>query len=157
MIETKAFTVSPRQEQATIDVAANFGWSLKSSQEIKNKDSHLEQRGNTVYNVTESEHYVKLILERDTHMDNYSRIKELENTYYSIMDKMPDPPEHIGINKLIVVVGLILYVVPGVLYLAYKLKKRSDAKAAYEGAYSAWESLDLPKAEAAKAEARGLC
>ena len=154
MLETKALTVHPDNEQSTIDLVANFGWSLKSSQEIKNTDSHLENRNGTTYSVTTKEHYVKLILERDTKMENYDRIKQLENTYFSIMEREPEP-EYIPISKGILIIGLLLYVIPGALYLAYKLKKRSDAKRAYQEAYAAWK-IECERAMKAKAEARSL-
>ena len=138
MLETKAFTVSPENEQSTIDLAANFGWKLKSSQEINNTDSHLENRNGNIYNVTTSEHYIKLVMERDTNMNNYARITKLENQFFTIMNAEPVKQE-IKIKGWLVFIGLLLYVLPGVLYLAYKLYRRSQANKAYEAAYAEWK------------------
>lgn len=137
MLETKTFTVSPENKQATIDLASNFGWNLKSSQEINNTDSHLENRGGTVYNVTTKEHYVKLVLERDTAMKNYNQIVKLEKQYFSIMEQEPVKRE-VKISAVITIIGLLLYVAPGVLYLVYKFWRRSQANKEYEAAYSEW-------------------
>lgn len=154
MLETKSFTVHPEQEQATIDLAANFGWSLKSSQEINNTDSHLENRGGEIYNVTTKEHYVKLVLERDTNMKNYDRVRQLENTYFSIMEREPEC-KVVRINKIIAIIGLLLYVAPGVLYLAFKIWRKAKARKDYEQAYTAWLEEEKVAQDALK-ESRSL-
>lgn len=154
MLETKSLTVSPNAEQNTINLMQDFGWNLKSSQEINNTDSHLEDRGGTTYSVTTKENYVKLIFERDTKMENYSKITDLETKYHRIMNAEPTQ-EYIPISKFITIIGLILYIIPGVLYLAYKIFKRMNAKTAYENKYSEWQA-EVEKAKRYRQEARSL-
>lgn len=84
MLETKSLSVRPSDEQSTIDLYANFGWNLQSSQEVKTKDSHLEKKGDAIYNVTESEHYIKLVFQREKSMPNYDEIANLERQYYDV-------------------------------------------------------------------------
>lgn len=60
-LESTSLSVLPNDEQEAIDTYQKFGWELKSSQEIFNKDSHNERRGDSVYNVTETTNYVKLV------------------------------------------------------------------------------------------------
>lgn len=84
MIETKSMSVAPENEQKTINALANFGWTLQSSQEINVKDSHLEEKDDKLYSVTESEHYVKLVFQRDTAMANYDEITDLEAQYNAV-------------------------------------------------------------------------
>ena len=154
MLETKTLTVNPNAEQSTIDLFACFAWNLKSSQEIKTKDSHLERRGDDIVSVTETEHYVKLVFERDTKRENYARIKELEETYHRIMAAEPTM-RTVYTSMGITVLLFVFYIIPGVLYLMFKNKKKKEAKAEYEAAYSAWK-IEEQKAIAALNEAAEL-
>lgn len=90
MIETITRKVSPRQKNETADIMRCFGWRLKSTQEINSKESHFEQQGDTLYSVTTSENYVKMLFERETTMPNYSKLVALENEYCAILRKRPD-------------------------------------------------------------------
>ena len=154
MLETKTLTVNPNAEQDTIDLLASFGWNLKSSQEIKNKDSHLERRGDDIVSVTETEHYIKLVFDRDTKRDNYDRLKELENTYFTIMSQEPEQ-RYVHVSFPIAAILLLMYVVPGVIYLIFKSKKKKEAAAEYQAAYAAWKEREKV-AIAALREAREL-
>lgn len=51
MLEIKSTQVTPSNEEATIQLWQNFGWQFVSSQEVNNTDSHLERRGDEIYNV----------------------------------------------------------------------------------------------------------
>ena len=42
-MESKSVRVSPASEQITIDRYQKFGWVLLGSQEVFNRDSHLEE------------------------------------------------------------------------------------------------------------------
>ena len=138
MLETKSITISPSTEQHTIDLWQNFGWSVKSSQTVDNTDSHLENRGGTVYNVTERTNYVKLVFERDTKMDNYSTIVANENEFYSIMNSEPDAPQ-VGFSFIIAIILLCLWIIPGIAYIAYKIFKKKQANEQYTAAMAEWE------------------
>jgi hypothetical protein len=83
MEETKTISVKPRDEQSTIELWQNFGWNLMSSQEINNTDSHLERHGDTIYNVTSKENYVKITFKRNKNIPNYDKLVSLENQYAS--------------------------------------------------------------------------
>lgn len=63
--------------------------ATKSSQRIYNKNSHLEQRGDSVYSVTETVDFTKLILERDKSAPNYSTIAMLESEYLFKYNNLP--------------------------------------------------------------------
>lgn len=83
-MEIKTLEIKNSEEQKTIEFWTQFGWQLKSSQRIYNKDSHLAQRGDTVYSVTETVDFTKLVFERDKNGPNYSTIARLEREYLSI-------------------------------------------------------------------------
>lgn len=83
-MEIKTLEIKNSEEQETIEFWAQFGWQLKSSQRIYNKDSHLEQRGNSTYSVTETIDFTTLVFERDKNGPNYSTIARLEREYFSI-------------------------------------------------------------------------
>ncbi len=93
--ETKSLSVAPSAEASTIEIYQIFGWELMSSQEIYNKDSHLEDRGGDTYSVTETTHYIKLVFSRDTNMDNYYELTDLERKYWSIT--YPKKPSSAGL------------------------------------------------------------
>ena len=84
MIQTISKKVRPNEEQATINIMSCFGWSVKSSQEINSKESHLERRGDEIYSVSTKENYVKLLFERNTEMKNYAQISQLEQKYNAL-------------------------------------------------------------------------
>jgi len=83
--ESKSFQVHPQQEQYYIDVMQEFHWNLKSTQEVKVKDSHLETRNNNVYNVTTTEHYIKLAFERPYEFPNRDKLVALESEFFGMI------------------------------------------------------------------------
>ena len=89
MLETISKKVAPSDEQSTINVMSHFGWNVKSSQEINVQDSHLERRGDAIYNVTKKENYVKLVFERNTAIPNYNQLVALEKEYFDILAEKP--------------------------------------------------------------------
>lgn len=109
-IESKSITCKPAEENATIEKFQRFGWALESSQEIFNKDSHLELRGNTQYSVTETTNYVKLVFKRDKDMPYYNEIVVLENKYDSV--HLPAPETH-SFLRIITLIGAIAFLVIG--------------------------------------------
>lgn len=46
MMEYKTRDVNNEDEASTIEFWSRFGWTLKSSQRVYNKDTHLESSGN---------------------------------------------------------------------------------------------------------------
>lgn len=106
-IESKSITCKPAQENSTIEKYQRFGWTLESSQEIYNKDSHVE--GN--FSVTETTNYVKLVFKRDKDMPYYNQIVALENKYDTV--SLPNPGTHVFI-KVITLIGAILFLVMGI-------------------------------------------
>lgn len=104
-MESKSLTCKPSDENATIQKFQHFGWSLDSSQEIYNKDSHLENRGGTTYSITETTNYVKLVFKRDMDMPYYNEIISLEKQY----DSIPVPPPSFSKGlKILIWVGILL-------------------------------------------------
>lgn len=91
-MEVKMLEVKNSEEASVVEFWAQFGWNLKSSQRIYNKDSHLEKKGDTVCSVTETVDFTKIILERDKNNPNYSKIVSLENEYFSIKSSLPKTP-----------------------------------------------------------------
>jgi len=92
--ESTSVKVTPIEEDETIRTYEMFGWELVSSQTVDNTNSHLENRMGTLYSVTESKNYVKLVFKRDKNMPNYKRIVELEEEYD--FSNPPDPPAQPG-------------------------------------------------------------
>lgn len=119
-LESTSLSVLPNDEQEAIDTYQKFGWELKSSQEIFNKDSHNERRGDSVYNVTETTNYVKLVFQRDKDMPYYKQICELENKYLEVMNNKPS----YSYSKAPLVIGIIIAVVGVFLLLAGDLTEK---------------------------------
>lgn len=120
MLETKTLKVANSAEESTISLMQQFGWSLLSSQDVNNTDSHLENRNGSIYSVTTSEKYVKLVFNRDKDMANYSQIVKFENEYYSIINSEPRVS---SIDVKIALTGLVFFLIPGILYIVFMKKK----------------------------------
>jgi len=83
--ETKTITVHPNHVQGSMDEHRIFGWDVMSVQEVKTVDSHLETRWDNLYNVTKTEHYIRLTYQRDpTTIPYYSELSILEQEYDSL-------------------------------------------------------------------------
>lgn len=85
-MKVRAFRFIQKNEDSTIQLMERFGWELSSSQDVVTKDTHEELRGDTVYSVTETERYVKLVFKRDKERNNYEKYRRAEELYYLIPD-----------------------------------------------------------------------
>ena len=152
MLETKVLTLSPSNEEYVINLFSHFAWNLHSSQEINVKSSRLELRGDTTYCVTEQDIYVKAILQRDMKIANYDKIVTLEKTYFDAMSRKPSE-ENVEVNIRTAIILFLFGIIPGVIYLIYKLKKKMRANKSYYELLTAWQNTYGREAEKALAEA----
>ena len=131
MKETKAVQIHPSEENEQINLWGKFGWEVQSSQEIYNQNT--KDLGDKV--VTTTTNYVKLVFSRDTSMPNYDKIRSYENDYdrksANIASLSSTEP---SINPIAAGILLLLYVVPGIIYIVAKSKKKS-----------AWRNETLPQ------------
>lgn len=137
MIESKSLTVPPSLENSTIDLWQTFGWELKSTQEIFNRNT--VDLGDSTETTTTN--YIKLAFQRDTSIPNYARIKELEANYAEILNSEPTEIPAIFSLKTHLIIGGILclfYVVPGVIYFIIYFKKKKENANWYEKKYAEW-------------------
>jgi len=136
--ETKFIEVNPSSVERTIEKWGWFGWEIMGApQEIYNKDSHLEGRGDSIYNVTETTHYVKITFQREKTMPNYDELCKLEHEFDNPPKRLslPAKPKRFGVifgllGFVPLIIGLIaLFAAIGgvVNYLQY-----SSANAAVE-------------------------
>ena len=84
-IESKSITVAPDEEQDIIAKYELFGWELKSTQEVLSRDSHLENRGDDLYNVTTTQNYVKLMFQRDADSPVAAKARPVEDEYWRLI------------------------------------------------------------------------
>jgi hypothetical protein len=127
MKETKSVSVSLSQENVEIAIWSDFGWEVQSSQEIFNQNSGLERRGDTIYNVTTTTNYVKLVFQRDDSISNYSQIKQKEAEFDSLVDKpLKGPSINIWwiISFLLYGVGLVIFIILKVHNKKYNLETK---------------------------------
>jgi hypothetical protein len=82
--ESKFVEVKTSETDATIELWQTFGWELLSAQEIFDRNSHLEKRGDSTYSVTSTVNYVKMTFQRDRNMSNYAELVSLEQKFYAI-------------------------------------------------------------------------
>ena len=80
--EIKSVNVTNESEEARIVFYQHFGWKLKSSQRVVDKAGGLD--------------FTKLVLERDTNMNNYQKICELERQCDKIADEIDEMPDYVG-------------------------------------------------------------
>ncbi|MBP7147030.1 MAG: hypothetical protein KBD01_05760 [Acidobacteria bacterium] len=88
--ESVSFQVHPDDEQSQIELMQRFHWSLLSSQEVKTVDNHLERRGDSVYQISNTERYVKLTFSRPLDLPNLNQIRQIEAQFNSL--EMPKYP-----------------------------------------------------------------
>jgi len=115
--ESTSFQVHPDNEQAEIQVMQKFHWNLLGTQEVKTVDSHLEQRGDKIYSVTKSEHYVKLSFSREIDLPNLKEIKNLEEQYKAL----PHPiyPTLFPVSIWLWVIGAFIWGIGVIGWVAY--------------------------------------
>lgn len=101
MARTESISIQshPSDEQAQINLMQRFHWNLLSTQEIKTVDKHLERRGDKIYQITDSEKYVKLAFTRDIDLPNLNNIRKLEQEYFSL--PVPNHPRAMSVLILI--------------------------------------------------------
>ena len=85
MLESKSMVVAPSNEQSVIKDFELFGWTLASTQEVRDTDTTIESDYYDIYTVTRTTNYVKLLFQRDKNMANYDEICRLEKIYFSEM------------------------------------------------------------------------
>jgi hypothetical protein len=144
MKEIKSINVDPRYEESNVNLWQSFGWELKSTQEVKTQDvqtyaGQSSDRTTNYHETKKGEHYVKLTFERDPARQNYDELKSLEAQYYSVKD--PDypttepVPSFGGFWVFLAVIGILLFVMPGVLVITLRSASLSKKKKLYDEAY----------------------
>lgn len=128
--ESLTYQVHPDDEQGQINLMQRFHWNLLNTQTIKTIDNHLEQRGDSMYSVTKTEHYVKLTFNRSLETPHLNEIRELEKRYNSL--PVPQYPALFPVGLWLWVVASLFYGlgIAGWLayfFLSYKPKK-ADAE-----------------------------
>lgn len=131
--ESKVVQVRPEDEQQQIDFMHQFYWNLLSSQEIRSIDNHLETRGDSLYSVTKTSHYVKLAFSRDVATPNIDKIKNLEKEFFDL--PIPKYPKLFpGSGCLWAVIFLFTWPVSVPAWIIYYFVKYSPNKARAERA-----------------------
>ena len=126
--EVKSIDVHPDAESSAIELFQSFGWEFHSVQEVN--ENYQERRGDDIYQVREKK--IKLTFQRERTMTNYAQLVELENKYYAVPNP-PLSPERFGMFWLIVSgIGLLMYVIPGVLIIIWRFVR-------YSKKYPEWE------------------
>lgn len=141
MKEIESFNVDPCDEASTRKLWQSFGWELKSTQEVRTNDSQVftgqDSDGNEYYRTTAGVHYIKLTFERDPERKNYNELKSLEEQYKAIKNPpCPEAPRFITKLWLILIaVGLLLWVLPGVILLIIHIVAHVKKSKAYKEDY----------------------
>jgi len=129
--ETIAVQVHPSDEQSQIDLMQQFHWSVLGTQEIKTLDNHLERRGDSIVQVTNTEHYVKLSFSRALELPNIKEVRRLETDFFAVRDPSPAklfPGGLIfwGIACLVYGLGIVAWI--AYFFLHYKPKSEERKK-----------------------------
>lgn len=156
-LESTSLSVSPSKEQEAIETYQKFGWELKSSQEIFSKDSHNEVRGDSLYSVTETTNYVKLVFQRDKDMPYYNEICEIEKKFFEALNREPS----YSYSKAPLIIGIIIAVIGafvllsgdltekliglpitalGILIIVWRVKTKNKKEAEYDENYKKWNN-----------------
>ncbi len=98
--EIKSIDVSNSQEEAYIQIYQSFGWELKSSQRVFNRDSRLTSEGDSLYTETTTTDFTKLVFEREKKIPNYGELVELESEFWELSDvEKPEMAKPVGTVK----------------------------------------------------------
>ena len=118
-MESKSITVVPNEEQTIIEKHEIFGWELKSSQEILNKESHLEERGDDLYSVVTTENYVKLVFQRDAESAIAAKARSVEDEYWRLysLTKAKYFPTKSKLLHMVPIVACVFMLVIGIIAL----------------------------------------
>jgi len=113
--ETKTITVHPNYVQESMDEHAIFGWEVSGNQEVKTVDSHLETRGDNLYNVTQTEHYIRLTYQRDpASIPKYSELSALDKEYFSVPG--PGTPSNLFSKFSLIILGIgVFFIIAALL------------------------------------------
>ena len=90
--EIKSIDVSNSQEETYINIYQSFGWELKSSQRVFNRDSRLKSEGDSLYTETTTTDFTKLVFEREKKIQNYDKLTALETEFWRL-SKVEGPSE----------------------------------------------------------------
>lgn len=133
--ETLSIQVHPNDEQSQINLMQQFHWSVLGSQEIKTIDNRLERRGDTIYQVASSEHYVKLTFSRELDLPNLKEVKQIEQSYFATID--PPQPKLFpgglvlwGIAALLWGIGIVAWI--AYYFMSYKPKSEEWTRVTQE-------------------------
>ena len=155
-METKNLRIPPSEEDETISLMQRYGWQLFSSNEIHSKDSHEELRGETVYSVTETTHFIKLVFQRDKSDPKYadfvaletldSKLAEIKEPFRWQEDKVGGGAKWFFIAAVVsfiisliasngyIIIGSILLLIGGIVFIVLRLKsypKRNEEHQKY--------------------------
>lgn len=86
----KTLAVIPQNEARTIKLWESFGYSLVSSDQVYNEDSHLEFQGDYVFRKTDTTNYVKLVFEYDDAKPNADKLMALHGEAIDIQHSIHD-------------------------------------------------------------------
>ena len=81
-LEVKSVNVTNESEEARIKFYQKFGWVLKSSQRVSDHAAGTD--------------FTKLMFERNTGINNYAQICELEQQCYAIAEEIDEMPDYVG-------------------------------------------------------------
>jgi hypothetical protein len=141
--------------QAVIGHLELFYWEVIGTNTVVSKESHLEPGGvfdsDTIYSVTTEERFCTLDVRRDKCIDNYDRLRGVESRYIGIVcelerlgcsahDGYTSPPAK-QFSKLLLIVSILFYVVPGILYWLYVAKKHAERCARHEALKAGLDGL----------------
>jgi len=142
--ETKFIEVEPDEVNSTLELWQNFGWELMGApQEIKTQDVQLytgqDSDGTKYYKTKRGEHYVKITFQRDKSMPHYEELVQLENMYCSSPPSKPNEPEKPSafgvVWTIVAIIGLVIYVIPGILIIIWRLVRYKGVKKKYNEEY----------------------
>ncbi len=158
--DVKSIEVKPADEDQTVQLWMSFGWELKSNQRIKTQDvqrfTHQDSDGTKHYETTFGVDFIKLTFERDPERKNYAELVELEKLYNTPLPSIPTPPsfdenepKRMGFGwGILSVVGLLLYIIPGVIIIIWRLASYNKRVAKWKEKKDNYEKKSVKDNEA---------
>lgn len=143
MKDVQSVKVYPGERDEVKTRFLSFGWEYKDSQEVKTNDSQIltgRDEDYDYFQTQKGEHYVMLNFERDRSRPNYNELKSLEEQYYALKDPYcPEAPRFITKLWVILIgIGLIAYVIPGIILLVIHIIIHVKKSKTYNEKYASY-------------------
>ena len=114
MKEYTTLKISPAEYNAVTKTMSSFGWAVRSANETYSEQTNVSDVNYYTGIITTSTtvtNFVSVFFERDTEMEHYSELRELEKQYIDCMSRTSYPvkPKKFTVTAIIATIALSIF------------------------------------------------